>query len=123
MLDPRFVAENPDLVKDTLRRRQADPNLISAVDTIVAGAAKRSALIQERDALLNRRNTVSKEIGNLMKAGKKAEAEQLKAEIAAGNARVPLIEQELAAVESLQHGLLMTIPNLLHADVPDGATE
>jgi seryl-tRNA synthetase len=123
MLDPRFVADNPDVVKDSLRRRHADPSLLSAVDTIVDCARKRSSLIGERDGLLNKRNTLSKEIGGLMRQGKRDEAEGLKAEVARANERIPAIEQELAGVEELQHGILMQIPNLLHASVPEGTSE
>lgn len=123
MLDARFVAENPEIVKDHLRRRHASEETFAAVDSVTNSHRTRLALVLERDNLLAKRNTLSKEVGNLMKAGQKDAAEGLKNEVTAGNARVAQIEIELAGVEAQQTAALYQIPNLLHADVPEGASE
>jgi seryl-tRNA synthetase len=123
MLDPRFVAENPDVVKQHLRRRHAAEAQFAAVDRVVACNEQRRALVFERDQLLASRNTLSREVGAKLKAGQSAEADAIKAQVAEGNARVAAIEPELATIEAEQHRLVMGIPNLLHADVPDGSSE
>lgn len=123
MLDARFVADQPDLVKDTLRRRNASPEAFEAVDIVGLASVRRAALITERDGLLNRRNVLSKDIGALMKAGKKDEAEGIKAQVNEGNARVAAIEVELEAALRELDDALMQIPNMLHAKVPTGSSE
>lgn len=123
MLDPRFVADQPDLVKASLTRRHAGPDAFAAVDTVAEASKRRAALITERDGLLNQRNVLSKEIGGLMKSGDKAGAEAKKAAVAAGNARVAEIEATLAEVEAQQEQAILQIPNLLHAQVPEGEDE
>ncbi len=123
MLDPRFVAENPDLVKDHLRRRRAKEDAFNAVEAIVANAKHRVALITERDGHRAARNTLSKAIGDLMRAGRAEEAEATKAQVTAGNERTKVLEEELNALEAELAGYALALPNLLHADVPEGDDE
>src|SRR5690606_21387048 len=77
----------------------------------------------ERDGLRGDRNRLSREVGDLLRAGRTEEAENLKAEVARGNERTAAIENELAAIEASQHELLMRLPNLLDDEVPAGAGE
>lgn len=123
MLDPRLVAEKPDLVKDNLRRRRAADEAFAAVDAIVELARERVALITERDGLRAARNSLSKEIGDLMKAGRREEAEAIKAQVSAGNERTKVLEDRLSEVEDAQSAHLLSLPNLLHAEVPEGDDE
>ena len=123
MLDPRFVADNPDTVKAHLRRRHADDAVIATVDDLASLGRQRNALITERDGLLARRNTLSREVGQLMREGKKDEADGKKAEVIGGQARTAAIEAELAGVETTQQDLVLRIPNLLSEDTPEGAGE
>jgi seryl-tRNA synthetase len=120
MLDPNLIAEQPELVKQHLERRRADPSMHSDLDRIVALSARRLALISERDTLRADRNTLSKEIGNLYKAGRSAEADAMKETVNAGNVRTKVIEDELVVVEEQRRALTLGLPNLLHPSVPDG---
>ncbi|MCO4747874.1 MAG: serine--tRNA ligase [Proteobacteria bacterium] len=123
MLDPRILADDPDLVKAHLMRRNADDGLIHSVDEFGALTSQRNALIAEGDELRSARNTLSKQIGGLMREGKRDEAEQIKAKVAAGKDRIAAIDGELETIETQRHALAMAIPNLLHDDVTPGNGE
>jgi seryl-tRNA synthetase len=123
MLDPRTITEDPEGLEDNLRRRHADEDLLSSIERVVALANRRSELIQERDGLRQRRNELSRLIGQMYREGRGAEAEDLKKEVADGSARTKIIEDGLARVEADQHALLMGIPNRLLDDVPPGRGE
>ncbi len=120
MIDPNRIAEDPDHVKANLRRRHADPALLDEVDRVVALNERRKELVAERDDLRARRNTLSKEIGGLFKAGRRDEAEAMKLEVQQGNARIEVLEAELGDVEARRDELCMGIPNLLHPEAPEG---
>ncbi len=123
MLDPRFVAAEPDLVKQHLTRRHAGDDAFASVDRIVALTGRRTELVTEQGDLRAERNRLSKEIGGLFKQGKRDEAEAAKAQVQEVNARVGVIEQELALVEGEQRDLAMRLPNLLDDAVPEGASD
>ena len=123
MLDPRFVAENPDVVKDTLRRRFASEELMASVDEIVALSELRRDYIMEVDTLRAQRNTLSKQIGGLMRDGKQEEAQQIKAQVATGAVQLKELEEKLSLLEEKLSGLNMRLPNLLHDDAHVGKTE
>jgi seryl-tRNA synthetase len=119
MIDPRLLSEQPDLVKEHLARRHDEAAGVS-VDEVVRISARRREAVGERDGLRADRNTLSKEIGGLYKAGKADEADALKARVAAGAERIVVLEAELEDIEARIRELAMTLPNLLHADVPPG---
>ena len=123
MIDPHLLAESPDVVRASLRRRGADAAPFEAVDRFVALHALRRAYIQEGDALRARRNTLSREIGAQLKAGQTDAAEALKAEVHAGAERVAAIDLDLAAVQAEQDAIAQHLPNLVHDSVPEGASE
>jgi len=123
MLDPRTISDDPEGLLANLRRRNADESLLGSIDRIVALADRRSELIQERDGLRQRRNELSRLIGQMFREGRGAEAEDLKREVAEGSARTRVIEEDLARVEADEHALLMGIPNRLLDDVPAGKGE
>jgi len=123
MLDAREIVENPEVVRESLRKRFADDAVLASVDRVIALHARRSQLIPERDGLRQRRNELSKQIGQLYKQGKGDEATALKSEVAAGSERTRVIEEELAAVETEQTDLLLSFPNLLWEEVPAGRDE
>lgn len=122
MLDPHFLVENPERVKDSLRRR-FNEDLCPLVDTLVELGATRSTLLTERDTLRADRNRWSKEIGGLYKEGRGEEAEQLKSQVQAGNVRIQSIEATLEELETRRSDLSMQIPNLIDEDTPAGQTE
>ena len=122
MIDPHLIASNPQRVKDSLTRRHAT-ELLGSVDRLVALAAQRSEWLTERDELRAARNRLSKEIGGLFQQGKREEAEAIKAQVQAGNARISVIETDIDALEEERSELSMQLPNLLDEDTPEGETE
>jgi seryl-tRNA synthetase len=123
MLDARFVAENPDLVRDHLARRQSDAQTLAIPARIAALTERRSALLQEAEAGRAKRNQLSPQIGRMMKAGKREEADTLKLEVKRAAEAIKAADEQLGGIESERDGLLMALPNLLHGSVPDGKGE
>ncbi len=123
MLDPRFVAENPDLVREALRRRRSDEAVSSSVDRIIELTERRAAVVHEGDALKAERNRLSPQIGKLMKEGKRDEATALREQVSAGKARIQTLDQEIKDIEAERDALCLALPNLLDELVPAGGGE
>ena len=119
MIDINLIRTNPELVKENIRKKFQDHKL-PLVDRALELDAKRRALIAEGDALRSARNTLSKQVGMLMKAGNKEEAEKVKAQVKADADRLLAIEAESADVEAELKKTMMTIPNIIADDVPIG---
>lgn len=123
MLDPRLVTADPERVKDNMRRRRAADEAFTSVDRMVALSAERTDLVAERDGLRGERNTLSREIGGLLKEGRSDEAAAVKQRVSDGKVRIEVLEARLGELELEQSDLAMALPNLLHDSVPDGASE
>jgi len=119
MIDIQLIRTNPELVRENIRKKFQDKKL-PLVDEVLELDAKRRALIQEGDALRASRNTLSKQVGTLMKAGDKAGAEAVKAQVKADADRLAAIETESAEVEAALKKAMMAIPNIIADDVPLG---
>lgn len=119
MIDINLIRENPDLVRENIRKKFQDKKL-PLVDEILELDKRNRALKQEGDNLRAQRNTLAKQIGALMREKKIEEAEAVKAQSVANNARVAEIEAECAEVESKLKTDMMAIPNIIAADVPVG---
>ncbi len=117
MLDLRFVRENADVVKAGLARRGADLDMTE----FLAFDVKRRAAQQEIETLRRKRNDVSEEIGRLKKAGQAAEDKV--AEMRSVGDTITALENSTREVEDAQRNILLTIPNLPHASVPNGKDE
>ena len=122
MIDPHFLAEHPERVKESLQRR-FNADLSPLVDELVALAGTRSTLLTERDNLRADRNRLSKEIGGLYREGRGDEAEAIKTRVQEGNVRIQSIEEEIDTLEARRTELSMQIPNLIDDDTPEGQTE
>ncbi len=119
MIDIKFLRENPEAVKENIRKKFQDHKL-PLVDEVVDLDRKSRAAKQEADELRARRNQLSKEIGALMKAGRKDEAESVKAKVAESAARLAeLEEQEREYSEQILKDM-MQIPNIIDPSVPIG---
>ena len=117
MLDIKFVRENPDAVDKACESRQNahwDREKFFELDE-----ARRSVIV-EVETLQAERNAVSKEIGQLMREGKKAEAEAAKAKVAANKERIAELDDKRAEVEQELFDLVAAIPNIPHESVPYG---
>ncbi len=119
MIDINLIRNNPDLVRENIKKKFQDKKL-PLVDEIVELDSKRRALIAEGDGLRAARNSLSKQVGMLMKQGQKDEAEKVKAQVAAGAARLAAIEAESAGIEEKLKKDMMAIPNIIAPDVPIG---
>jgi seryl-tRNA synthetase len=119
MLDIRFLRENPEVVKENIKKKFQD-NKLPLVDEVIELDAKKRETQQEADALRADRNKLSKQIGALMGQGKKEEAEAVKAQVAAGAKRLEelsVLEKEL---DEKVTKIMMTIPNIIDPSVPIG---
>ncbi len=119
MLDSRHVSENLEAVRAGLARRS--PAAAAAVDRVAAIAAERRALISETEALQARRNTASEEMGRLKKAGDEQAFAQRRESLRTLSDDIKEREARLAVVEESMREVLLGIPNVPDASVPDGA--
>ena len=119
MLDLKFVRENPEIVKQNIRNKFQDHKL-PLVDEVIELDKQKRAVQQERDTLRAEKNTLSKQIGGLMKQGKKEEAETIKAKVAADAARLTELEGTQNELEEKITKIMMTIPNIIDPSVPIG---
>ncbi len=119
MLDIKFVRENPEIVKQNIRNKFQDAKL-PLVDEVIALDQENRKIKQEVEALRAERNKLSKEIGGLMKQGKKEEAEEVKAKVSASAARIQELSQREKEVEESLKKNMMVIPNIIDPSVPIG---
>jgi len=120
MLDLNYVRENLDSVREALQARRADT---TALDDFAAADAERRRVIAESDQLNAERNASSREIGTLMKEGKKDEAETRRAEVGRLKERIAELDQQRAQSEVRMTELLSSLPNVPHESVPRGTDE
>ena len=119
MIDIKFLRENPEAVKENIRKKFQDEKL-PLVDEVIALDKESRQTQQEADDLRAKRNKISKEIGVLMKAGKKEEAEAKKAEVAAGAKRLEELEKKEGELQEKILKDMMVIPNIIDPSVPIG---
>ena len=119
MLDIKFVRENADAVRENIRKKFQDQKL-PLVDEALALDKRNREIKQEVEDLRAKRNRVSKEIGGLMKQGRREEAEAVKAEIAKDGARIDELSQEEAQVEESLKKVMLVIPQMIDPSVPIG---
>ncbi|MEO6282804.1 MAG: serine--tRNA ligase [Dyadobacter sp.] len=121
MLQTNFIRDNKDLtIAGLIKKHFKDAE--AAVDRILELDQKRRELQQNLDETLALANNKAKEIGAMMKAGQKAEAEAAKADTAALKERSKALDEEHKSVEALLLEELVKLPNLPHASVPEGRT-
>ena len=119
MIDIKFLRENPEAVRENIRKKFQDAKL-PLVDEVIELDAQSRRAQTEADELRARRNKISKEIGALMGQGKKQEAEEKKKEVAANAARLAeLDELQKKADERIKEAMMM-IPQMIDPSVPIG---
>ncbi len=119
MIDIKFLRENPEAVKDNIRKKFQDSKL-SLVDEVIALDKEARETQQEADALRAGKNKIAKEIGALMAQGKKEEAELKKAEVASNAKRLTELEEKESELKQKVTNIMMTIPNIIDPSVPIG---
>ena len=138
MLDIKFLRQNPDVVKENIKKKFQDEKL-PLVDEVIELDAKARATQTEADELRANRNKLSKQIGALMAQGKKEEAEAVKAQVSADAAKLAELEASLSSFSEASNSaklaeleasekelnekvnkIMMTIPNIIDPSVPIG---
>ena len=119
MIDIKFLRENPEVVRENIKKKFQDSKL-SLVDEVIELDLESRKTQQEADDLRASRNKISKEIGGLMAQGKREEAEAKKAEVAAGAKRLVELEEKEKELEEKITKIMMTIPNIIDPTVPIG---
>lgn len=119
MIDIKLLRENPELVKENMKKKFQEHKLVLVDEVLELDKKKREATLKG-DELRSSRNSLSSEIGNLMKQGQKEEAEKIKT-------KVQEINQSLTENEALEEDFanqikerMMKIPNIIHESVPIG---
>lgn len=119
MLDIKFVRENPDLVKENIKKKFQDEKLC-LVDEVINLDVEARKVQMEADELRSRKNQVSKQIGALMAKGEKEEAEKVKAEVAEFSKRLAELEEKEPSLQEEILKRMMVIPNMIDPSVPIG---
>ncbi len=122
MLDIKFLRENPDLVKENIKKKFQDHKL-GLVDEVIDLDEKYRELQLSGDTLRMERNSLSKKIGNLMREGKKDEAENTKAKVNEINSKLESIEKDTDEYSIKIKEIMMKIPNIIHESVPIGKND
>ncbi len=119
MIDINFLRNNPDAVRENIRKKFQDKKL-PLVDEVLALDAKRRELQTEGDACRAKRNTLSAQIGKLMREKKSEEAAKVKEEVVKNNDRIAEIEKQTEEISAKLKRDMMAIPNIIADDVPIG---
>lgn len=122
MIDINLVRNNPELVKENIKKKFQDHKL-HLVDEVITMDKEVRELKVEGDNLRAMRKTLSNQVGAFIKEGKVDEANAVKAQVVANNERIAVIEQNVAELEAKIKQAMMTIPNIIADDVPIGEND
>ena len=119
MIDIKFLRENPEVVKENIRKKFQEHKL-PLVDEVIELDEQARKTQQEADDIRANRNKLSKQIGMLMGQGKKEEAEAVKAQVSANAARLAELEVLERELSEKVTKIMMSIPNIIDPSVPIG---
>ena len=122
MLDIKFIRENPEKVKENIKKKFQDVKL-PLVDEVIALDEKARHLQVEGDQLRNEKNQASNQIGAMMREGKKEEAEAFKKRVGEINERLATLEKEEEQTKTILKAKMMVIPNMIDESVPIGKND
>ena len=122
MLDIKFVRENPDIVKENIKKKFQDEKL-ELVDKVITLDKKARELKMNGDNLRSERKKISEEIGKLFKDGKKEEAELSKQKVTDINTKLEEMETEEANLNQEIRKIMLVIPNIIDDSVPIGRSD
>jgi len=122
MLEIQILRDQRDRAIAGLRKRGFSEERLLTIDQIVTMDDTRKEIQTQLDTLLNERNTLSDEIGNLFKSGKATEANQLKIKVQATKEAADALQARLDQTKTELDALLVSLPNIPHATVPEGRT-
>ena len=119
MIDIKFLRENPEAVKENIKKKFQNDKL-PLVDEVIALDRRNREIKVEVEALRAERNKASKQIGGLMASGKRDEAEEIKRRIAEEGGRIDALSAEEKEVVEKINAIMMRIPNIIDPSVPIG---
>ena len=119
MIDIKFLRENPDAVKENIKKKFQDSKL-PLVDEVIELDAQLRKAQQRGDSLRADRNRISKEIGGFMAKGQKEEAEKAKAQVKEFSDELAALEKQEEELSEKVKKIMMTIPNIIDPSVPIG---
>ncbi|WP_315118325.1 serine--tRNA ligase [uncultured Clostridium sp.] len=119
MLDLKFVRENPEVIKENMRKK-FQHNKLELVDEVISLDIELRNIKPEADTLRAKRNKISKQIGGLMAQGKKEEAEEMKKQVTEASDHLAELEKKEGELEEKIKGIMMAIPNIIDPSVPIG---
>ena len=119
MIDIKFLRENPDIVKENIKKKFQDHKL-PLVDEVIELDKERRENQAKADAIRAEKNKISKQIGALMAQGKKEEAEEVKKQVAESAALLKELEEKEPVLEEKVKAIMMRIPNIIDPSVPVG---
>lgn len=122
MIDIKFLRENPEVVKENIKKKFQDHKL-ALVDEVIELDAQARKTQQEADSLRADRNKLSKQIGALMGQGKKEEAEEVKKQVNAQAKKLEELAEKEKELGEKVNKIMMTIPNIIDPSVPIGKND
>ncbi len=122
MIDIKFLRENPDVVRENIKKKFQDDKL-PLVDEAIALDIRNREIKTEVEALRANRNKASKQIGALMGQGKREEAEEVKRAVAADGSKIDALSAEEKEVGEKLNTIMMRIPNIIDPSVPIGRSD
>jgi len=121
MLQIQRIRQEPEAIIEGLKKRGIDAT--QTVNDLIDLDAQRRGIRHQMEEKQARSNALAKEIGQLFKSGKGAEANELKAETGALKQEIKALNEELQSLEEKEHDLILTLPNVPHKSVPAGKDE
>lgn len=121
MLQIQRIRQQPEAIIEGLKKRGIDAT--QTVNDLIDLDAQRRGIRHQMEEKQARSNALAKEIGQLFKSGKGAEANELKAETGALKQDIKALNEELQGLEEKEHNLILTLPNVPHESVPAGKDE
>ena len=122
MIDIKFLRQNPEAVKENIKKKFQDEKL-PLVDEVIELDEKLRQIMSKADELRSKRNTMSAQIGSLMREKKIDEANKVKAEVASIAKMLPELEEQEATLQAKIKKDMMTIPNIIDPSVPIGKND
>ena len=119
MIDIKFLRENPDIVKENIKKKFQDKKL-PLVDEVISLDKEHREIMKKGDELRNKRKTLSAKIGSLMKSGNKDEAMKIKEEVSSVNIELENNEKLDKDMQNKIKEIMYKIPNIMHESVPIG---
>ena len=122
MIDIKLIRENPDLVKENMKKKFQE-HKICLVDNVLNLDSKKRKIKNNIDNLRMERNNLSSQIGALMKENRKSDAENMKSKVSDINQKLSILESEENSIATEIREIMLKIPNIIHESVPIGEND